>query len=92
VQTLVYLSPLDEARSLDAVARSVGPSGLPYTGEGLAGDVVVPYLVRLLAERRDLVLHDAAGLASLRSLLAAFAAAGNEPALSLAYDFADVFR
>jgi len=48
----------------------------------------MPYLHRLLAEQRRLALYDAA----FRSVLAGFAAAGHEPALSLAYDFAGVFR
>jgi hypothetical protein len=49
-------------------------------------------LQRLLAEQRLLVLNDEEGAAAFRDLLSAFAAAGNEAALTLAYTFGDVFR
>lgn len=91
VQSLIWFAPLDEPRALTAIADAVGPEG-PYQTDSLAGDTVMAYLHRLLAEQRGLVLYDPSGLAAFRSLLAAFAAAGHEPALSLAYDFADVFR
>lgn len=91
VQTLIWLAPLDDPRALAAIAEAVGVEGA-YQTDSLAGDTVMPYLHRLLAEQRELVLYDPSGLAAFRSLLAGFAAAGHEPALSLAYDFADVFR
>lgn len=91
VQALIWLAPLDEPRALTGIADAIGPEGA-YQGDPLAGDTIMPYLRRLLAEHRGLVLYDPSGLAAFRSLLAAFAAAGHEPALSLAYDFADVFR
>ena len=47
---------------------------------------------RLLAEQRPLVLDDHQGVTAFRRLLAAFAAAGNQSALGLAYTFAEVFR
>jgi hypothetical protein len=91
VQTMVFLAPLDEARTLQAVADAV-PADSSYAGDSLAGDLVVTYLKRLLAEQRPLVLFDAEGANAFRRLLATFAAAGNQEALSLAYTFADVFR
>lgn len=91
VQSLIWLAPLNEPRALTAIADAVGAEGA-YQTDPLAGDTVMPYLHRLLAEQRGLVLYDPSGLAAFRSLLAAFAAAGHEPALTLAYDFADVFR
>jgi len=53
---------------------------------------VLPYLRRLVAEERALVLRDPDGLSAFRHLLQTFASAGNEEALTLAYSFADVFR
>lgn len=91
VQTMIFVAPLNEARALQAVAEAV-PSDGPYAGDSLAGADVIPYLERLLAEQRPLVLFDEDGVAAFRHLLAAFAAAGNEAALALAYTFADVFR
>ncbi len=91
VQTMVFLAPLDEARALRAVADAVPADG-PYAGDPLAGGDVIPYLERLLAEQRSLVLVDEDGLAAFGQLLTTFAAAGNEAALVLAYTFADVFR
>jgi len=91
VQTLIFLAPLDEARALQSVADAV-PAHSLYAGDSLAGGVVVPYLERLLVEHRQLVLHDAAGVAAFRRLLATFASAGNTEALTLAYTFAEVFR
>ena len=91
VETMVFLAPLDEASTLHAVADAV-PADSSYAGDPLAGDVVVTYLQRLLTEQRPLVLFDAEGADAFRRLLATFAAAGNQEALSLAYTFADVFR
>ncbi|MFI7067079.1 hypothetical protein ACIBL3_39200 [Kribbella sp. NPDC050124] len=91
VETMIFLAPLDEPRALLAIAEAV-PIGGTYAGDSLVGDEVMPYLHRLLAEHRPLVLHDDKGIAAFRHLLAAFAGAGNEQALALAYTFADVFR
>jgi hypothetical protein len=91
VQTLTFLAPLDEARALQSVADTV-PAHSLYAGDSLAGGEVVPYLERLLAEHRQLVLHDGSGVAAFRRLLATFASAGNTEALTLAYTFADVYR
>ncbi len=91
VQTMVFLAPLDEARALRAVAYAVPADG-PYASDPLAGDAVIAYLERLLAEQRPLVLFDVQGVAAFRHLLATFAAAGNQAALALAYTFAEVFR
>jgi hypothetical protein len=91
VQTLIYLAPVSERQMLLAIARAVPQRG-PYATDSLAASVILPYLHRLLVEQRDLVLHDGDGLAAFRHLLQTFAAAGNEDALALAYNFADVFR
>lgn len=91
VETLVYLAQADEKRSLKALAEAVTAySGYAY--DSLASGVVIPYLTRLIAEQRDLVLFDAEGVDAFKTLLAAFAGAGNEDALVLAFTFADVFR
>jgi hypothetical protein len=74
-----------------AVAAAV-PERNRYATDPIAGRVVLPYLQRLLAEQRALVLRDPDGLSAFRHLLQTFAAAGNEQALALAYSFADVFR
>ncbi|GAB3939237.1 hypothetical protein [Micromonospora vulcania] len=86
-----YLAPLDEARSLHSIAAAVPSSG-PYASDSLAGDLLVPYLKRMLAENRRRVLVDPDGVAAFRHLLKAISAAGNQEALALAYSFADVFR
>ncbi|HEX5406371.1 MAG TPA: hypothetical protein VFX16_29200 [Pseudonocardiaceae bacterium] len=91
VQTMVFLAPLNEERALKAIAKAVPTIG-PYAGDPTAGDDVIPYLERLLTEQRTLVLFSADGVAAFRHLLATFAAAGNQRALTLAYTFADVFR
>jgi hypothetical protein len=91
VETLVFLAQVDEKRSLKALAEAVtANSGYAY--DSLASGSVIPYLNRLLAEERDLVLFDEEGVTAFRTLLAAFAGAGNEDALVLAFTFADVFR
>ncbi|WP_432536419.1 hypothetical protein [Kineococcus arenarius] len=90
-RTLIWLAPLNERRALTALAGAIRPEA-PDLGAIHAGDDVMAYLRRLLADDRHLVLQDREGLDAFRSLLATFAAAGHEPALSLAYDFADVFR
>lgn len=91
VETLVYLARIDEKRSLKALAEAVTAYS-DYAYDSLASGVVVPYLTRLLAEQRELVLFDGEGIAAFKMLLAAFAGAGNEDALVLAFTFADVFR
>lgn len=91
VETMTFLAPLDEKRALLAIAEAVSGNDA-YTSDHLAGEVIIPYLVRLLAEQRHLVLFDDDGVVAFRHLLAAFAAAGNEAALGLAYTFADIFR
>jgi hypothetical protein len=91
VETLVFLAPLDERRALLAVAEAVASDGA-YAYDSLSSDVVTPYLKRLVAEHRQLVLFDEGGVAAFRKLLSAFASAGNESALELAFTFADVFR
>ncbi len=91
VKAMVFLAPLKEASALQAVADAVPPDS-SYAGDPLAGDIVVTYLQRLLTVQRPLVLFDAVGADAFRRLLATFAAAGNQEALSLAYTFADVFR
>lgn len=91
VETLIYLAQVDEKRSLITLAEAVIANS-NYAYDLLAGGVIIPYLTRLLAEQRDLVLFDVDGVAAFRTLLAAFAAAGNEDALVLAFTFADVFR
>jgi hypothetical protein len=91
VETLVFLAPLDEKGGLIALTRAA-TAGEGYAYDSLAGSVIVPYLQRLLAEQRQLVLFDAAGVVAFRRLLSAFASSGNEAALVLAFTFADVFR
>jgi hypothetical protein len=88
---MIYLAPLDESRALEAIAQAVPADGA-YAGDTLAGSDVMPYLQRLLTQHRPLVLHDDAGVAAFRHLLATFASAGNAEALALAYTFAEVFR
>jgi hypothetical protein len=51
--------------------------------------MIIPYLERLLTEHRQLVLFDDNGVAAFRHLLATFAPAGNQAALTLAYTFVD---
>jgi len=91
VETLIYLGPLNEKRALLAVADAVG-ANIRYAGDSLAGNRVIPYLKRLLAEHRELVLFDGEGVTAFRQLLSAFATAGNQHALEIAFTFADVFR
>lgn len=91
VETLIYLARVDEKRSLKALAEVITTSS-NYAYDSLATGVVVPYLTRLLAEQRDLVLFDAEAVAAFGTLLSAFAGAGNEDALILAFTFGDVFR
>jgi hypothetical protein len=91
VQALIFLAPLDEKRMLLAIADAVVDSD-DYLGDQLAGAEVMPYLTRLLAEQRHLVLYDDEGVTAFRTLLAGFAAAGNEAALELAFTFAEIFR
>lgn len=91
VETLVFLSCVDKRRGLqelaDAVAANEG-----YAYDSLAAGVVIPHLTRLLAEERHLVLFDEEGVTAFRKLLSAFAGAGDEKALVLAFTFSDVFR
>lgn len=91
VETLVYLTPLDEADRLEAVAEAVRANP-GYAYDIMSGRVIVPYLTGLLAEHRSLVLYNEEGVTAFRSILSEFAAAGNEEALVLAFTFANVFR
>lgn len=91
VETLVFLSNVDERRSLQSLADAVAANE-NYAYDSLAAGVVIPHLTRLLAEERDLVLFDEEGVAAFSKLLSAFAGAGNEKALVLAFTFSDVFR
>ncbi|MFC7500830.1 hypothetical protein, partial [Nocardioides sp. GCM10030258] len=91
VETLVFLSRVDERRGLQALADAVAAND-GYAYDSLAAGVVIPHLTRLLAEERNLVLYDEQGVTAFRKLLSAFAGAGNEKALVLAFTFSDVFR
>lgn len=91
VQTLVFLAPTDERRALITLAAAV-PHGSVYASDSLAAAEVMSYLERLLATHRSLVLHDEDGVAAFRHLLATFAVAGDDRALTLAYTFSDLFR
>jgi hypothetical protein len=91
IETMVYLAPLDEARALRSIAEAIPADGR-YARESMAGTEIIPYLERLLAEQRQLVLYDEHGVVAFRHLLATFAGEGNQAALALAYTFADVFR
>jgi len=91
VEALVYLAPLDQKRALLSITEAVASDG-SYAYDPLSSDVVIPYLNRLLAEHRQLVLFDDDGVSAFRKLLSAFASAGNESALELAFTFSDVFR
>lgn len=91
VETLVLLSSVNERRSLLALADAVAADE-SYAYDSLAAGVVIPHLTRMLAEERDLVLFDDEGVSAFRKLLSAFAGAGDEKALVLAFTFSDVFR
>ena len=66
VETLIYLAQVDEKRGLQSLAAAVTfNSG--YTYDSLAGGAVIPYLTRLLAEQRDLVLFDEEGVHSVHN-------------------------
>lgn len=91
VETLVFLAGVDERRSLETLADAVS-ANVSYAYDPLAAGVVIPHLTRLLAEQRDLVLFDEQGVTAFRTLLSAFAGAGDEKALVLAFTFSDVFR
>jgi hypothetical protein len=91
VETLVHLSAVEPRTVLLALAEAVPERGR-YVTDSIAAGVVVPYLTRLLAEHRDLVLGDGDGIAAFRHLLQAFAGAGHADALAMAYTFSDVFR
>jgi hypothetical protein len=82
VETLIHIAGVLERQALLAIAAT----------DPHAAGTVMPYLRRLLAEQRDLVLFNEEGIAALQHLLQAFAGAGNPDALALAYTFADVFR
>jgi hypothetical protein len=91
VETLVHLSAVEPRTVLLALAEAVPERG-SYATDTIAAGLVMPYLARLLAEHRDLVLGDEAGIAAFRHLLQAFAGAGHAEALAMAYSFSDVFR
>lgn len=91
VETLTHLAGVLQREALLAIAAAIPARGAYVTDPHAAG-TVMPYLRRLLAEQRDLVLFNEEGIAAFRHLLQAFAGAGNPDALELAYTFADVFR
>lgn len=90
-QTIIFLSSVDEARSLSMLSEIIPLHG-SYSSDSLAAGRVVPYLRQLASTNRALVLNDPDGMAAFRHLLAAFAAGGSEDALELAYNFSSVFR
>lgn len=92
VETMLYFAPVDERRVLLAITTAVLAVDSSYAADPLAGDVVVTYLQRLLAEQRPLVLVEPDGSEAFRNLLATFAAAGHQGALAMAYTFSDLFR
>jgi len=91
VQALIRLSKTRPAEALQAIADAVSETG-PYVTDPLPAGAICPYLTRLLAENRDLVLGTEPGLAAFRHLLQALAGAGHPDALALAYTFSDSFR
>jgi hypothetical protein len=91
VETLIHIAGVLEREALLAIAAAIPARGAYVTDPHAAG-TVMPYLRRLLAEQRDLVLFNPEGIAALRHLLQAFAGGGDPDALALAYTFADVFR
>jgi len=91
VETLIHIAGVLQRQALLAIAAAIPARGTYVTDPHAAG-TVMPYLRRLLAEQRDLVLFNEEGIAALRYLLEAFAGAGDPEALALAYTFADVFR
>ena len=91
VETLIHIAGVLQRQALLAIAAAIPARGTYVTDPHAAG-TVMPYLRRLLAEQRDLVLFNPEGIAALRHLLQAFAGAGDPDALALAYTFADVFR
>jgi hypothetical protein len=91
VETLIHIAGVLEREALLAIAAAIPARGA-YVTDPHAEGTVMPYLRRLLAEQRELVLFNPEGIAALRHLLQAFAGAGNPDALALAYTFADVFR
>ena len=91
VQALINLAKTRPAEALQAIAEAIPESG-PYVADPLAAHIVCPYLTRLLAEDRGLVLGTETGLTAFRKLLQAFAGAGDPAALALAYAFSDSFR
>lgn len=91
VETLIFLAPLNEKRALVSTAEAVATDGT-YAYDRMSSNAIIPYLRRLLAENRQLVLFDDVGVVAFRKLLSALASAGNEAALELAFTFSDVFR
>jgi hypothetical protein len=91
VQALIRLGNTRPAEALQAIADAIPETG-PYVADPLAASTICPYLTRLLAENRDLVLGTESGLTAFRHLLQAFAGAGHADALALAYTFSDSFR
>ncbi len=91
VETFIHLASVLQREALLAITAAIPARGA-YVTDPHAAQTVMPYLRRLLAEQRDLVLFDEEGIGALRHLLQAFAGAGNPDALELAYTFADVFR
>jgi hypothetical protein len=91
VETLIHIAGVLQRQALLAIAAAIPARGTYVTDPHAAG-TLMPYLRRVLAEQRDLVLFNDEGIAALRHLLQAFAGAGNPDGLALAYTFADVFR
>jgi hypothetical protein len=91
VETLAYLAEHDPRRVFLAVHAAVAP-GHGYEYEPMAVDLVVGIIRRYLANYRDVVTSDEAGLAALREILEAFVQVGWSSAVALAYELPDVFR
>lgn len=91
VETLIHIAEVFQRETLLAVAAAIPERG-GYVTDPLAAKAVLPYLRRLVAEHRNLVLFDEEGTSAFRHLLQALAGAGDPDALGMAYTFADVFR
>jgi hypothetical protein len=91
VQTLAYLAEYDPKRVFLAVHTAVAP-GHGYEYESMAVDLVVGLIRRYLANYRDVVTSDEAGLAALRQILEAFVRVGWPSAVALGYELPDAFR
>jgi hypothetical protein len=81
VKALIHFGNTHPAEVLEAIANAVPETGL-YVADPLAAGTVCPYLLRVLAENRDIVLGTEPGLTAFLHLLQAFAGAGHSDALS----------